>query len=467
MLILDADSTIPLVTQIVEGVAEAIALRRLRSGARLPSIRKFASVHGISHFTVVEAYDRLVARGCLIALPNAGFFVRSTLDEAAAYSEASPLNFDTHLLLHKVFTPLGMQLCPGIGRLPDTWLDGEGMQRGLRTLARQRPHDFSNYGHAQGLPALRTRICDRLAEAGIAVGPEQMLLTTGASQALDLVVRLLVRSGDAVLVEEPGYHNLFLNLHLKGARLLGVPRGVGGLDLQRLEHLLREHHPRVMFIQSRLHSPTGTSLSLPTCHRLLQLAQQYDVLIVENDIYADLAPIAQPTLASLDQLERVIHICSLSKTIAPALRVGWISAHRELIEQLLPLKMASGLTSSELTESLALNILLQGQQRKFVRHLRERLGEAHEDVARRLESAGMELFHEPRAGLFLWARHPEISDSYELACWARGRGMLLFPGQLFMPDGHAMPWTRFNVAQAGDDRVYELLARYLEERGKG
>ncbi|HDQ4608398.1 PLP-dependent aminotransferase family protein [Pseudomonas aeruginosa] len=464
MLTLDPTSGTPLVSQIVEGIVLAIQEQRLRPGSKLPSIRKFAQNHRVSLFTVAEAYDRLVARGCLNAVPNAGFYVRGHVTEDVSGEQAAPeFDFDAHLLLHKVFQPLGMELRPGIGLLPEDWLDSEGLLRGLRSLAREEPTQFGNYGQSKGNPRLRGKLADRLADAGVAATPEQVLLTSGASQALDLAVRYFVQRGDPVFVDEPGYTHLFLNLRLQGARLLGVPRSADGLDLERLEELAREHRPKVFFIQARLQSPTGTSLPLATCHRLLQLAEKYDFLIVENDIYADLDTSGQLLLANLDQLARVIYIGSLSKIIAPALRVGFIAAHPELIKELVPLKIVSGLTSSELTETLALDILLQGRQRKHVRQLRERLSEAHETVARRLEAAGLELFHEPRAGLFLWARHRAVADSTQLARQAKEAKILLFPGQLFMPDGRNVPWTRFNVAHSLDEQLYTFLAR-LNER---
>ncbi|MCY1295473.1 HTH-type transcriptional regulator NorG [compost metagenome] len=214
----------------------------------------------------------------------------------------------------------------------------------------------------------------------------------------------------------------------------------------------------MFFTQARLQSPTGTSLSLAASHRLLQLAEKYDFLIVENDIYADLDPGGQLLLANLDQLARVIYIGSLSKVIAPSLRVGFIAAHSELIEELVPLKMVSCLTSSELTENLALDILLQGHHRKHVRQLRDQLRDAHEIVVRRLEKAGLELFHQPRAGLFLWARYRAVTDATQLARRAKEAKILLFPGQLFMPDGRNVPWMRFNVAHSSDEQLYTFLA---------
>lgn len=464
MLFLDPASDTPLVGQIVAGIGQAIAEQRLRPGSKLPSIRKFAQTHGVSHFTVVEAYDRLVALGHLTAQRNAGFYVRGQGGETppeppADEAERAEFDFDAQLLLHKVFQPLGMQLRPGIGLLPEEWTDHDGLQRSLRALGRADPSRFSGYGPTKGDVRLRGRLADKLGDARIAASPDHLMLTSGASQALDLVSRYLVQRGDTVLVDEPGYHNLFLNLRLQGARLVGIPRTRDGLDLVALEEALQRHRPKVFFTNTRLQCPTGSSLSLAVAHRLLQLAERHDFLIVENDIYADLDPDGRQALAGMDQLSRVIYIGSLSKAIAPALRVGFVAAHRDLIDELVPLKMASGLTSSEITGELALDVLLQGRHRKHVKQVQDNLARAHEQVARRLEEVGLEVFVEPGAGLFLWARHRTLEDATALATRAKEEKILLAPGQLFMPDARPVPWLRFNVAHSLDDRLYRFLER--------
>lgn len=463
MMFLDPGSEAPLVSQIVAGISLAIKRQQLRPGSKLPSIRKLSQSHKVSHFTVVEAYDRLVAVGLLKAVPNAGFYVRELADSviyeapSAAAAQDCEFDFDAYLLLQRVFQPMDMEVRPGVGLLPEQWADDDGLQRSLRNLARSTPSDFSGYGIAKGSAKLRAKLAEKLADSRIAAHPEQIILTSGASHALDLVVRYLVQRGDSVLVDEPGYHNLFLNLHLQGAKLLGVPRTRDGIDLVQLEQLIVLHQPKVFFTNTRLQCPTGTSLSLAVAHRLLQLAEKHDFLIVENDIYADLDPSGQQAMAGMDQLSRVIYIASFSKTIAPALRVGFIAARQELIDELLPLKLVSGLTTSEITEELTLEVLLQGRHRKHVKQLQSRLAEAHEVVVRRLRSVGMELFAEPYAGLFLWARHPKIEDSTALAMQARDEKILLAPGQLFMPDARVVPWIRFNVAHSMDERIYRFL----------
>lgn len=460
MLLIDPASPLPLVQQIVNAIRQAIEEQRLRPGSKLPSIRKLSQANQVSHFTVVEAYDRLVALGLLEAVRNAGFFVRGQPDEVAPAPSAEPegdFDFDDHLLLRKVFHPLEVDIRPGVGTLPERFLAHEGLPRSLHALARENGDSLYCYGNAKGHAGLRGKIADQLADAHIGASAEQVLLTGGASQALDLVSRYLVQRGDPVLVDEPGYHNLFRNLRLQGARLVGVPRTPTGLDLVALEAALQQHRPKVYFINARLQTPTGTSLEPAVCYRLLQLAEKYDFLIVEDDIYADMDPRGQVSLASLDQLSRVIYIGSFSKVIAPSLRCGYIAAHPELIDELESLKMACGLTSSELTEALAYEVLLQGRQRKHVKQLREELMRGHELVVPRLKAAGMQLFCEPRAGMFIWARHAELEDATAMAERARDARILLAPGQLFMPDGRPVPWMRFNVLHSQDERLYRFL----------
>jgi DNA-binding transcriptional MocR family regulator len=289
-------------------------------------------------------------------------------------------------------------------------------------------------------------------------------LTQGSSQALDLVARQLLRPGDPVLVDNPGYPNLMFMLRSLGARPIGVPRLPEGYDLAALETLLVEHKPKAFFTQPRLQSPTNSVTPLAQLFRLLQLAEAHELTLVENDIYADLDPEPRPSLASLDQLKRVVHIGSFSKTISPNLRVGYLVARPDLLDSLAQLKMVSGLTSSDLTERLAFGALTEGRWRKHLKSLRDRLAEAHGRVAGRLSDMGFELFHEPKAGMYLWARHPDLTDSAELSKLAASEGIMLGPGQLFLVEPHPTGWLRFNVAFSDDERLYRFLAEQAAQQ---
>jgi DNA-binding transcriptional MocR family regulator len=463
MFTLQPQSSIPLVTQIVDGLRRLIDDGALRAGTKVPSIRQFAHAHEVSVFTVVEAYDRLVAQGYLVSRPHSGFFVRKRSALPGAGSGApGPVgySFDSAWYVRKIFENRHLAMKPGCGWLPHDWLFEDGVRRSLRALAADNA-DLGGYGDPKGFAALRELIRDTMAEQEIAISPDQILLTQGSSQALDLAVRRLVRPGDAVLVDDPGYANLLFALRFAGARLIGVPRTPQGWDLAALERLIVEQQPRVFFCQPRLQSPTGSIAQLAHLHRVLQLAEKHDLTLVENDIYADLDPHPRASLASLDQLNRVVYIGSYSKTISPNLRVGFLIAHPDLVEDVAQLKMIAGLTSSEFTERLVYGALTEGRWRKHLKGLRERLAEAHERVAGELGRLGFELFAEPKAGMFLWARHPDIPDAAEVSHRAAEHDIMLGPGHLFRAEEGPCAWMRFNVAFSGDERLFRFLAASL------
>lgn len=462
MFSLNPKGATPLVVQIVEGFRAAIQSGGLRPGSKAPSIRQFAHAHGVSTYTVVDAYDRLVALGYFVSRPHSGFFVRqrealARLSAGNAPAEAANYNFDSMWYLRRVFEARALRMKPGCGWLPGDWLFEEGMRRSLRTLAAENV-DLGGYGEPKGFMSLRQLVRDLLAEQEIAVSADQVLLTQGSSQAMDLVARRLVRPGDAVLVDDPGYPNMLFSLRFLGARLIGVPRTPDGYDLAALEALVKEHQPKVFFTQPRLQSPTGSVANLAHLHRVVLLAEQHQFTVVENDIYADLDPEPRPSLASLDQLQRVVYISSFSKTISPNIRVGFMAAPPDLLEDFAQLKMISGLTSSEFSERLAYGALVDGRWRKHLRGLRERLAQAHQRVGQALEGLGFDLFCEPKAGMFLWARHPDIQNATELAYQAAEQDILLGPGHLFDPELQPSPWFRFNVAFTDDPRVLSFLS---------
>lgn len=457
MFSLNLDGSTPLVQQIVDGFRQLVDEGGLRAGSKAPSIRQFAHAHNVSVYTVVDAYDRLVAQGYFASRPHQGFFVKHRQVSALVSSGGGPnFSFDSMWYLRRIFENRALRLKPGCGWMPGEWLFAEGVRRSLRALANDNV-DLGGYGEPKGYLPLRQLVRDLLAEQEIAVTSEHVLLTHGSSQAMDLAARRLVRPGDAVLVDDPGYPNLLFSLRFLGARLLGVPRTPGGYDLATLERLIVEHKPKVFFTQPRLQSPTGSIAQLAHLHRVVHLADKYDFVIVENDIYADLDPEPRPSLASLDQLNRVVYISSFSKTISPNIRVGFLAANPDLLEDLAQLKMISGLTSSEFNERLAYGALSDGRWRKHLKGLRERLARAHEHAAAGLLKMGYELFSEPKAGLFLWARHPDLPNATELAYKAGEHDILLGPGALFSLDLGASPWMRFNVAFCEDPAVFAFL----------
>ncbi|WLE60207.1 PLP-dependent aminotransferase family protein [Burkholderia plantarii] len=465
-------ATLTLVDQLVQWARRRIDERVFRPGMRMPSIRKLAVDKNVSRFTVVEAYERLVAQGYLDSRRGSGFYVRERTpaalpgEAARRAGGAPPVPVDNPIdvvwLLRNMLHTVSPEKGPGLGYLPARWLDGELITSALRVLGRQTGAQMLGLGSAQGFLPLRQQLQTRLAEFEVGATPEQVVLVSGVTHAIDLIARLYVRPGDAVIVGDPAWFQMFGRFASQGARLVGMPYTPDGPDLDALEALVQQWRPKMLVINSVLQNPTGTSLSAAQAFRILRLAEAHDFLVVEDDIYGDLCPARYPAtrLASLDQLKRVILLGSFSKTLAANLRVGYIACSREIADALTDQKMLAGMATPELNERVLYKVLTDGHYRRHVERLRGRLDGVRDKTARMLERVGMRLFTTPAAGMFLWADTGADADA--LAAAAHEAGFLLTPGSLFSPQQSPSTWTRFNIANCGDPALATFLARYLD-----
>lgn len=458
------DSPDPLVEQIVREIGRQIEERMLPPGTKLPSIRSFATANKVSRFTVVEAYDRLVAQGYLHSRPGAGFYVKAVERKEALPDRTEVYNHNKKMvwLIRRLLAAQDGMLLVGGPWLPNAWLEENNIGRTLRGLAGNNGPHLVEYGTAFGYLPLREHIAETmLPEIGIRASVAEVLLTNGSSQALDIISRFFLAPGDAVLVDDPGYYNLFGNLRLQGLRLLGVPRSVDGPDLAALEELASAHRPKLYFTQSVLQNPTGTTMAPHVAHRVLQIAEQHDFRIVEDDMFSDLFAGTATRLAALDQLNRVIYVRSFSKTLSGSLRVGFIACDQALAEELADTKMVTAITTSQVVERLLYRILMEGHHRKHLARLQERLGEARARVLPAFERMGLDVFGNVDGGMFVWARLPSVPDSLMLADNATRERVLLAPGTVFRPNLEPSPWMRFNVAVCQDATVQARLGTVL------
>jgi DNA-binding transcriptional MocR family regulator len=187
------------------------------------------------------------------------------------------------------------------------------------------------------------------------------------------------------------------------------------------------------------------------------LAERYDLLIVEDDIYGDLLTGQATRLATLDQLERVLFVSSFSKTVSASLRVGFLACKYEIAESLTDLKLLTSLTTSEIDERLVYELLTDGYYRKHLEKLRARLRKARGEAVRNLERSGLEIYQETEDGLFIWARRAACENTTPLAAAAAKQGIMLAPGALFRPQQEASPWLRFNAAGCADPAIFRFL----------
>ena len=475
--------------QIAARFAERIRDRLLAPGSRLPSVRQCAAQHGVSPSTVVAAYDQLLAQGLVEARRNRGFFVRdraqkvapagSQQAQAAIKSEAlsdpqrarrlgAPVSAAT--LMRGMFQPISGKPQPGMGVLPPEWIATDPIAASLRKVSgvANLRDTAVRYGEPIGDAHLRRVLSARLQDMGIDAADDQIITTVGATQALDIISRTLLKAGDTVMVEEPGWAVEFARLTALGMRILPVPRRADGPDLDVIARYCEAHAgtpaaPRLFVSVSVLHNPTGGSLTPASAHRMLQLAQQHGFFIAEDDSYGHLAPPHATRLAQLDGLARTIYVGGFAKILAPNWRIGFLAAPPALLEPLLDTKLLSTLTTPSLLERALAHCIEQGQLRRHVERIRARLDAARSRSAKLALQAGCRFAAEP-AGLFGWIDTGVDTD--QLALRMLDDGYLLAPGALFHASRTPSTLMRINFASTQEATFWRRFEQVRDTLAK-
>jgi DNA-binding transcriptional MocR family regulator len=456
---------VSLVDQIVAKLEQLVDSAVLRAGTKTPSVRELARLLEVSTFTVAEAYEVLVSRRVLISRPGSGYFVTSRAGQLSTLADMPPKAMEAAAdsWLPVLVWDQNPDLLPvGSGVLPPEWCSESMILQGVRQAIRMPAERLVGYGHPLGFPRLRQLLARELTERFCAVSPDQIILTNGVSHGLDLIVRSLLKAGDTVLVEDPGYFNLHSLLRSHGVNMVGVPRTQEGLDVDQLAVLAATHRPKAMFVNTALQNPLSTTLSPAHAYRVIALAEQYDLLIIEDDIFRDLASPSDPSMTSLDGLNRVICVGGFSKTIAPSLRTGYIACPMRLVHELVSVKMASGLTTSELNERYIMEVMSDPGLRRYIDRLRMRLANEREQFLTVLADVGMTALATPRGGLFVsagWNVKPSDRFNTELISAAGlEAGIALARGELFsLKPVLESVWFRFNVAYCNSPQLHAFL----------
>ena len=473
-------ATETLTEQLAGRFAARIRDRLLAPGTRLPSVRQCAAQHQVSPSTVVAAYDQLLAGGLVEARRNRGFYVRdwarkvppalaesaqaatetrAAVDPTEARRLSAPISAAT--LMRGMFGADGKPQ-PGMGVLPPDWLDNDFMAAALRRAASGSGLRDSSvrYGDPRGDPQLRQVLAARLQAQGIAATPAQIVTTVGATQALDIVSRTLLRPGDPVMVEEPGWSVEFARLDALGMHILPVPRRADGPDLAVMARYCEAHAPKLFVSVSVFHNPTGYCLSPGSAHQVLQLAQQHNFHVVEDDTYSHIAPEHATRLSVLDGLRRTIYVSGFAKILAPNWRVGYLAAPPDLVERLLDTKLLSTLTTPSILEKALALCIDQGQLRRHAERMRLRLAQARSRSVQLALEAGCTFAAEP-AGLFGWVETGVDTDV--LAQRMLDEGYLLAPGALFHASRQPCTLMRINFTTTQDAAFWRVLQRVVAQ----
>jgi DNA-binding transcriptional MocR family regulator len=455
--------------EVMAAVRARVASRTLASGDRLPSVRTFARAMAVSPSTVVEAYDRLAAEGLIRARRGSGFYLAEVAPPLTLAEIGPRLDraIDPFWVSRQTLDAEAEALKPGCGWLPADWMPTSAIRRALRALARADSEFLTHYGATRGSLPLRRLLARQFAADGLDAGPDQILLTGSGTQAIDLICRFLIRSGDTVLVDDPCYFNFQALLRAHQAKIVGVPYTPSGPDLERFAEAAVAHRPRLYITNAALHNPTGATMTPQVAHRLMNLAAAHDITVVEDEILSDFEPEPSPRLAALDGLARVIRIGSFSKTLSASIRCGYVAARSDWIEGLIDLQVASHFVGiSPVAAEVTLAALSDGSYRKHLDTLRQRLTRARREVTARLAPLGIRPWLTPRGGFYLWCVLPEGVDSADVARAALKENVVLAPGNVFSVSQGAPGFMRFNVAQMGDARVFEVLGRVVGEAAR-
>lgn len=433
--------------QVMQVIRDRIDRRSLVPGAKIPSVRAMADLTGVSKSTVVEAYDRLAAEGVIRARPGSGFYVAAPLAPLALdrVGPACEQVIDPLWMLRQSLQIRNGSVLPGCGWLPESWFEDDGVRRALRQSARSGTAP-GVYSPAQGPLPLRMVFARRLADQGVGVGPDHILLTDSATHALDLICRFLVTAGDTVLVDDPCYFNFLALLRAHRVTVVTVPMTPSGPDPVAFAALVAAHRPRAYLTTSAVHNPTGVTVAAATVHRVLTVADQHGLVVIEDDIFADFEAAASPRYAAFDGLNRVIRIGSLSKSLSTGVRCGFIAANPDWIAGLTDLRIATSMGGSALSATLLHTVLTDGSYRRHMERVRQRLDRCREETLTSLRRLGMTVWTEPSAGLFLWTLLPAGVDAVSLSRRALERNIVLAPGPLFSASGGWRTAMRVNVA---------------------
>ncbi|WP_411884961.1 PLP-dependent aminotransferase family protein [Polaromonas sp. YR568] len=478
-----------LTEQLSARFAERIRSRLLAPGARLPSVRLCAEQQGVSVSTVVAAYDQLLAQGLVVARKNRGFFVRDAslnaalapvpktkaADKPAQTDSApgrAPLNawstagwlharqapVDATALIRGMFHKVSNKPQPGMGVFPSDWLDTNFLPVAVRKVTSVAAlREFSlQYGEPMGDSGLRRALSQKLSALNVHAVPEQIITTVGATHALDIVSRTLLRAGDCVMVEEPGWAVEFARLDALGMRILPVPRRADGPDLEVMAQYCEIHQPKLFVSVSVFHNPTGYCLTPGSAHRVLQLAMQHNFHIVEDDTYSHLAPEHATRLSALDGLQRTIYVSGFAKILAPGWRVGFMAAPPDLVERLLDTKLLATLTTPALLEKALAWCIDQGQLRRHAERIRTRLDAARARSVKLAIAHGCTFAAEP-AGLFGWVDTGVDTDA--LAQRMLDEGYLIAPGALFHAVRAPSTLMRINFATTQEAAFWKVFGR--------
>jgi 2-aminoadipate transaminase len=376
--------------------------------------------------------------------------------------------------IRELFKLLGK---PGIisfaGGFPDPALfDVEGIKESSNAVLSNNPGPVLQYGATEGYGPLRESISAFMANKGATVAPEGLIVTTGSQQALDLIGKIMISPGDKVIVEAPTFLATIQCFRLYGAHLIGAPIDADGVDVEKLEQLIEEHKPKLVYLIPTFGNPSGAMLSLARRKQILEIAVRTQTLIVEDDPYGELyfdhAP--PPSLLALSEQvpgsrDWLVHCGSFSKILSPGLRVGWMIGPPDLLSNATMCKQFSDAHTSNLTQAICAHYLTLNRLDATLAVVRRTYAERAQVMAASLrrELGDAVEFNQPQGGMFFWAKltgaQGKTALAPEFAKRAIDKGVAFVPGAPFFAHTPDLSTFRLSFATVGVEKIEEGIGR--------
>jgi 2-aminoadipate transaminase len=348
---------------------------------------------------------------------------------------------------------------------PECFPVAEVAQSAQRVLAESGASALQ-YAVTEGYGPLREKFAAEMAERGVTCATENILITTGSQQALDLIGKVFLDAGDCILTEAPTYLAAIQAFQAYEVRFASVPTDEFGLDTSRLEEVILRERPKLLYTIPNFQNPTGVTQAPERRQQLYELAARHGVIVVEDDPYGKLryAGVDIPPIKSQDQEGLVLYVSTVSKTVTPGLRIGWIVAAEAALRKLVIAKQATDLHTSNLDQRIVDRYLTDFDNAAHVQRIRDvycaRFAVMN-DCLSQLMPEGFRWTH-PEGGMFLWVTCPESIDTQEMMHAAVERKVLFVPGRDFFPDGSGHRYLRLNFSNAAEDNIRIGIARLAE-----
>jgi DNA-binding transcriptional MocR family regulator len=476
----------PLSKQIAQTLSDRIRSGLLTAGTRLPSVRDLARTLKVSQVTVSKAYAELERMELIHCAQGKGCFVGPEPEsddgatELAASWQLSVVDYlpRAHTWRHFQGTSSGCRYRLHMAQVDPRLLPNQEICRNIHRIVTEDPSIIGSYGPFQGDAELRRVMSGYFRERGIDADAEELLITSGSQQGIDLVARTFVGPGDTVYVEGPTYSGAIDVFAARGARVMTVPVDREGMRVDILSRLCDVHPPKLIYTIPTFHNPTGTVMSASRRARLLELAQSYNAIILEDDAFSDTYFRTEPPrpIKAMDRFGHVILIKGFSKIVSPGCRISALMASGSILGRLIAAKTIADLGSPSLNQRAILPVLQSGLFQRHLKRLRAALKARRDlvlELLKRHAPKGV-TWTEPEGGFNLWVTMPEWARATDLYLLAQREGVAILPGVACYANEPELHRFRLSYSFMDEDALREavtllcgVMRRYLEHPSPG